>query len=373
MKKVTIIGCGMVGKTIAIELSKTYEVTACDAHIETALYFKQHNINFKNIDATKKTDLQKVVNNADLVVLAVPGFLGFNVLSLLLELTSKIVDISFFPENALLLQQKAQKNKVVAAVDCGIAPGFSSMVAGFHYNKMKIEKYLCMVGGLPVVRQKPFEYKAPFSPIDVIEEYTRPARIKRNNKILEVKPLTEIEKLHFENLPELQCFLSDGLRTMIDTLPNIPNMEEKTIRYPGHAEMMQLFTDVGLFSTNKINVGKKAIKPIDFTSTLFIKQWKLNPNEKEFTVMQCKVEGTENGQNITYTYWVYDEWHKETGFSSMSRTTGYTCCAVVEYLLQNQLKPGIYTPEVLAMENNLFKHVCQFLTKKGIEIKISKK
>src|SRR5690606_9478996 len=144
-------------------------------------------------DALDKSFLSDFVNEKDLIVLAVPGFMGFKTLELLINLKKNVVDISFFPENALLLNKAAKSNQEYAAVDCGIAPSYSSMIGGYHYNNMNIEKYVCKVGGLPFERIAPFEYKAPFSPIDVIEEYTRPARIKRNGEILTLDPLSEIE------------------------------------------------------------------------------------------------------------------------------------------------------------------------------------
>ena len=109
----------------------------------------------------------------------------------------------------------------------------------------------CYVGGLPVLRELPFEYKIVFSPIDVIEEYTRPARIVKNGKIVVKKALSEIEVHKFPKIGMLESFNSDGLRSLMKTI-NAKNMKEKTLRYPGHAEKMKLFHEIELFSKKKL-------------------------------------------------------------------------------------------------------------------------
>jgi len=88
------------------------------------------------------------------------------------------------------------------------------------------------VGGLPIVRQWPYEYKAVFSPLDVIEEYTRTARFVENGRVVTRPALTDLERVDFEGVGTLEAFNTDGLRTLIQTIP-APNMKEKTLRYPG--------------------------------------------------------------------------------------------------------------------------------------------
>ena len=109
-----------------------------------------------------------------------------------------VVDISFFPENSLELDQLAKEKNITAIVDCGVAPGMGNIIFGYHNLKMKITDYECLVGGLPEKREWPFEYQAVFSPIDVIEEYIRPARYIQNSNLIIKEALSDTALIEFE-------------------------------------------------------------------------------------------------------------------------------------------------------------------------------
>ena len=183
MKKVVVLGAGLVGRTIAIELSKDYQVTAVDANSDQLKNLSDKKINTLKADLSSDSEIKKVIKDYDLVIGALPGFMGFKALKSIIEAGKNVVDISFFPEDPFLLDDLAKQKGVTAIVDCGVAPGFANIILGYHNQKMKISDYKCLVGGLPYKRDWPFEYKAFFSPIDVIEEYTRPARIVVDGKI----------------------------------------------------------------------------------------------------------------------------------------------------------------------------------------------
>jgi len=156
----------------------------------------------------------------------------------------------------------------------------------------------------------PISIQAPFSPIDVIEEYTRPARYVENyvEKVLE--PLSEPEYVHFEEVGTLEAFNTDGIRSLIQTI-KIPNIKEKTLRYPTHIEYIKVLKAAGFFSNDKISVGNQRVKPIDLTNKLLFKKWKLADDEKEFTVMRVIIEGVENDKKTTYTYNLYDKFDEK--------------------------------------------------------------
>src|SRR5205085_2546835 len=170
-----------------------------------------------------------------------------------------------------------KKNNVTAVVDCGVAPGLCNIIAGYHHKRMKVTGYECLVGGLPVKREWPFDYKAVFSPADVIEEYTRPARYIENGNQVVKEALTDIEKIIFDETGELESFNSDGLRSLAHTMPNVPNMKEKTLRYAGHAELMKVFRETGLFSKVPVDIKGTKVTPLELTSSLLFPKWKLKP------------------------------------------------------------------------------------------------
>ncbi len=367
MKKITVLGCGLVGRAIAIDLSNDYEVTSVDID-ETAL---QQLAAFRPVhtlcaDVTQPGALKKAVQNADLVIGAVPGFMGFTVLQQVIENGKNVVDISFFEEDPFELDALAQKHNVTAVVDCGVAPGMSNMIAGYHHARMKVEKFECYVGGLPVERTLPYQYKAPFSPGDVIEEYTRPARLVENGNIVTREALSEAEFLEFEGVGTLEAVNTDGLRTLLKTM-NIPDMKEKTLRYPGHIHLMKIFRESGFFDKTPIQVKGTTIRPLDVISQLLFRQWKLNAGDQDITVMRVVVEGEEHGIRKRYRYSLFDRFDVETGTHSMARTTGYTCTATANLVLTGLFsETGIFPPETVANRKECFEFVLKYLKDRGV-------
>ena len=173
MKNIIILGAGMVGRTMAIDLARDYSVTSVDRDPAALDILRVHNVNTKTADLSNKAVVQELIADADLVVGSVPGFMGFETLKWVIEAGKDIVDISFFPEDPFGLDELAKQKGVVAVMDAGVAPGMSNVIAGYHKERMDVQDFVCYVGGLPVERAWPYEYKAPFSPIDVIEEYVR--------------------------------------------------------------------------------------------------------------------------------------------------------------------------------------------------------
>src|ERR1035437_1426423 len=185
MKKIIVLGAGLIGKTIAIDLCHKFDVTCADLSLTTLeLISSQHPVKIETCNFKDAEALKKLISPFDLVIGAVPGFMGFETLKKVIEAGKNVVDISFFPENPFELDSLAKKNNVTAVVDCGVAPGMCNIIAGYHNAQKKLTSYECLVGGLPVIREWPYEYKAVFSPIDVIEEYTRPARYIENNNLI---------------------------------------------------------------------------------------------------------------------------------------------------------------------------------------------
>lgn len=372
MKNITILGAGMVGRTMAIDLAKDYVVTSVDRDPTALAMLEQKNIKTVLADLGEKSSVQELIRSADLVVGAVPGFMGHETLKWVIEAGKNIVDISFFPEDPFDLDELAKEKGVVAVMDAGVAPGMSNFIAGYHNEHMEIQEFICYVGGLPTERAWPFEYKAPFSPIDVIEEYIRPSRLVENGALVEREALSEPELIQLPGVGQLEAFNTDGLRSLIKTM-NIPNMKEKTLRYPGHIELMRVLRETGFFSDTEISVKGSAIRPIDLTTQLLFPKWKLEEDEEEFTVMQIIVRGDENGESVTYTYDLLDRYDSATGASSMSRTTGYTCTAISRLVLEGKYeRTGISPPEFVGASQVCFDDVMEMLKARGVHYKMER-
>ncbi len=372
MKKIIVLGAGMVGRAMAIDLSKAYDVYSADLSAENLDKLSAFNITTFQADLNNKAKVDELVKDKDLVIGAVPGFMGFETLKTVIECGKNVSDISFFNEDAFLLDDLAKKNNVTVVTDVGVAPGMDNIILGYHNKKMEVDTFVCLVGGLPQQRIWPYEYKAPFSPIDVLEEYVRPARFVVDGKIIIKEALSEPELMIFDGIGTLEAFNSDGLRSLIKTMPHIPNMIERTLRYPGHIELMKVFRDSGFFSKDEIDIKGVKISPLDLTSKLLFPKWKLGDEEHEFTVMRVIVSGKENSRNKTYTYNLLDRYNTTTKTSSMARTTGYTCTAAATLILENKFsRKGISTPEFLGEDENNFKAILDYLKERGIEYKVS--
>ncbi len=367
-KSIIVLGAGMIGSAIAADLSADFHVTIADIDAEKISRLKSK-LPINAIDKDLKTpgSIYEIVLDFDLVICAVPGFMGFNTLQSVIEAGKNVVDISFFSEDPFMLDELAKQNGVIAVIDCGIAPGLSNLILGYYSSKIKIDKFICYVGGLPFKRTLPFQYKAPFSPSDVIEEYVRPSRIVESGRIVVKPALADPELIEFDQIGTLEAFYTDGLRTLIKTM-NIPEMKEKTLRYPGHINLMRILRDTGFFSKEKINLSGSLISPLELTSRLLFPLWKLEENEEEFTVLRLIIEsGTK-----AITFDLFDRFDPESKTTSMARTTGYTCCAVSRLVIDGQYrKTGISPPEFVGMNKNCFDYVTEYLRTRKINFSFS--
>lgn len=373
MSDIIVLGAGMVGSAMAIDMAKNHQVTLTDSNKNVLDAVSQDNrkLAIQLLDVTDKTSLQNSIQAFDLVICAVPGFLGFNTVKTIIEAGKNVVDISFFSENSLELDALAKEKNVTAIVDCGVAPGMSNLILGYYNEKLKITDFECLVGGLPKEKKWPFYYKAPFSPVDVIEEYIRPARLMQNGKEFVQDAMTDCEYVVFDKIGTLESFNSDGLRSIIYTLPHIPNMKEKTLRYPRHVEYIKVLKESGFFNNEEILINGVPIKPIDFTSKILFNEWKLGKNEEELTVMRIIIRGVNSsGKTEEIKYNMYDEYCKKTKTSSMARTTGYTATATANMFLDGLFsEKGVFPPELVGKHETCFKYILDYLKQRKIRYK----
>lgn len=394
-KHAVVLGCGLVGATMARDMAKDYRVTACDLKKENLDRLAgTPNITTKQIDLSNAAKIREAIADADVVLGAMPSVLGFQTLRTIIEAGKPYSDISFMPEEALDLDDLAKSKGVSAVVDCGVSPGLSNLAVGHACTLLaEVHSAVIYVGGLPKARHWPYQYKAPFAPSDVIEEYTRPARLVENRQLVTRSALSEPELIEFPNIGSLEAFNTDGLRSLIRTL-DIPNMKEKTLRYPGHIDLMRAMRDTGLFDKNEIEVKGVRVRPLDVTSRLLFPKWTYETDEEEFTVLRVIVEGVWRVQPATavgsavrtvppspslgrgqgeglpltqITYDLYDQYDLITHTSSMARTTAFPATITARLLTEKKItKPGVLPPELLATEPNYFDHMTRELKLRNV-------
>ena len=347
----------MIGSAMALDLAKNHDVFLSDNNKKSLAKIQSQNnsIEIQQLDVTNKSALSQWIQPADIVLLAVPGFLGYEALKTIIETGKHVVDISFSQENVLDLNTLAKKNNVISIVDAGVAPGIPNYLLGYWNSKIEIKSFEYYVGGLPKNPTPPFYYKAPFSPIDVIEEYMRPARMMIDGKLITRPALSDLETIEFEEVGKLEAFNTDGLRSILSTMNHIPNMKEKTLRYPKHAQLMINYRNKGLFDEDNIQE----------TSRQLFKDWKLEENEQEFTIMDIIIEGTTE----KIKYHLYDEFNTTSQTSSMARTTGYTATATINLILEKLwIDSGVFPPEIIGKKEQCMHHILNYLETRNIII-----
>ena len=369
MRNLTILGAGRVGSTIALDLAQdaAFRVTVADVSEPALGRLAARGLAVQARDLAVPAQVREAVQGADLVVGAVPGFLGFQTLRAVLEAAKPMVDISFFAEDPFRLEALARERGVTAIVDCGVAPGCSNLILGHLAARLEqVTRFECLVGGLPVVRTWPFEYQAGFSPVDVLEEYTRPARYLAHGEVVTLPALSEPELVDFPGIGTLEAFNTDGLRTLLHTVA-VPFMKEKTLRYPGHIEKMRMLREAGFLDRAPLQVGAATVAPIELSARLLFPLWQMKEGDEDFTIMRIVAEGLRDGAPSRHTFDLLDRYDRASATSSMARTTGYTCCAAVRMLSAGLYRrPGIAPPEFLGREPGCWEFIRADLARHGV-------
>jgi lysine 6-dehydrogenase len=367
--KICVLGAGMVGSVMAQDLvAQKHDVVSADISEQSLVRLVKKGIATQRLDIGDAKALAAFVRPFELIVCAVPGFMGYRTLRTLIEAGKSVADISFFPEDAQELDALAKQKGVTALVDIGVAPGMDNLILAHHDACMKVARFECLVGGLPKYPEPPFNYKAPFSPIDVIEEYTRPARLHRRGKTVTLAAMSELQTVSFEGVGTLEAFNTDGLRSLLTTMAHIPDMVEKTLRYPGHVMLIEAFKQAGFFAEDTVMIKGAKVRPLDVSAKLLLDQWKLEPGEEELTLMRITVEGEEDGKSLRHVWELHDEYDPATGFTSMARTTGFTCTAAANLVLEGKYRePGVHPPEHVGRREACFTYIKDYLTERGVD------
>lgn len=349
--KVIVLGAGLVGGPLAADLAldARLQVSVADRDPQAlARLAGTGGITPLERDLGDPAAVRDLVGDFDLVVGAMPGWLGFQTLRACLEAGRNVVDISFFSEDPFLLDDLARRRGVTAVVDCGVFPGLGSVLVGDAARRLEqVDSVLVLVGGLPVIRRHPFEYKAVFSPLDVIEEYTRPARFLERGVLVTRPALSDPELVDIPGIGTLEAFNTDGLRTLLTTI-KVPDMKEKTLRYPGHAARMEFLRTCGFFGTEAVTVPGGTVRPVDVTAALLFRHWRLQPQEEDLTVLRVEVEGRSDGRRVRWVCDLVDRYDPAAQVTSMARTTGYTAAVTARMVAEGTYRePGISPPEFL--------------------------
>jgi saccharopine dehydrogenase-like NADP-dependent oxidoreductase len=242
-----------------------------------------------------------------------------------------------------------------------VAPGISNLLAGqLHSSLVSLRSLKILVGGIPEMRVPPLDYTLTWCAEDLIEGYRRPARIRLDGKAVEVPALTGVETIEWDGVDSLEAFYTDGLRTLLRTLEDVPTMEEKTIRYAGHAEKMKFLFDMGYFDEECERTSPRSV------SLCLLRRLSVNP-VKDILLMRIRGIEEREGEREAVTYEVFDR--ADERHTAMERTTGYGC-GMFAYLLFKQkiAGPGVIPPESVGMDEEVAAMGLNLLKEEGIEV-----
>lgn len=340
MANICVLGGGLVGRFVAQTLfERGHRIRLIDSQklndLPPQIEFIQ--------TAIEKDSIRKMVSGYKVVVNCLPGRIGHEIRAPLLACKGLLVaDLAFTLEDPRGLNQLAIDNNSAMIYDVGIAPGLSNallMDAQCEFTPLQSAKI--WVGGNPQKPDEKWSYMAPFSPSDVIEEYIRPARIRRSGINVTEAALTERHAVSVPGYGQMEAFLTDGLRSLLDTI-QCDELLEYTVRWPGHIERYLS----GNFSQQEL-----------------IDAWKFDSQRPEFTWLS--VEACSQHQKRRWN--VIDE--GKDGWSSMARTTGLVTVEVAEILAEGLIDQcGVMPPEILGQNKQLLQRILDMMTQNGVKI-----
>jgi lysine 6-dehydrogenase len=377
---VLVLGCGMMGRAIAYDLSlfSGFEkVIIGDKDTKTRNsakeFLKGTNVDVIPVNADKSNEIKKYFQKVNVVISAVPYRFNFKLAKMAIETKTHFIDLggnNTIVENERSLFSKARKNNVTIIPDSGLAPGLVSIITRDIVDHMDtVDSVKLRVGGLPRHPQPPLNYQIVFSPYGLINEYVEDAIILDHGKILEKKSMTEVESLEFPKpFGTMEAFLTSG---GCSTLPftykdTIKYLDYKTIRYPGHCEKIKTFLDFGFADETKMNFHGHAIAPRDIFASLLTKN--VPTTGEDVVLLKVISQGTKNGTKRSREYLMIDHYDTKHDITAMMRTTGYPVAITAQMIENGTIQErGVFCPEEIVPPTPFFAE----LKRRNITLSIS--
>jgi saccharopine dehydrogenase-like NADP-dependent oxidoreductase len=347
--KILVLGGGAQGRVIARDLARSLrdaQVTVADLTQATLPVLP--NLSWIEADLADPATIARLLRDYDLGVGALPARLGYGAMQAAVEAKRNLVDVSFAAEDALTLDASARAAGITIAPDCGLAPGLSHLLVGHLAARDGTpDEVMIMVGGVAEDATRPYGYVVTWSLDDLLEEYVRSARIIRDGRLAEVPAFSALERVHIDGVGEMEAFYSDGLRTLLETLPGVREMGEKTLRWPGHAEaVMQLVKSGDLLE----ELRRRCVA---------------NP-PRDLVVLSVQTRRGEARHEVT----MVDRYDPKSGLTAMSRTTAYTTSVVTQLAARGGLKEkGVQPLERIGRDERAYSFIVAEMESRGVRFK----
>ena len=377
--KFLVLGAGAQGSACAFELLQRPEVdrvVLADLDVNEPRPFLKHflggALELLTLDATDEVAVRSALESVDGVASALPYYFNLDMTRLAIESKANFCDLGGNTE--IVDQQRkmtveAQERDVSVVPDCGLAPGMVNILAQGGIDALdETESVKIYVGGLPQVPEPPLNYQLVYSLEGVLDYYTTPVLVLEGGEVIDKEPLTGVETVTFEALGELEAFLTAG---GISRMPYryrglIPSMSYKTLRYPGHCELMKSMRNLGLMDLDPVEIGGASVVPRDLLIKVLDTKLR-KPSGKDLVVMRVVIDGAIDGASRTVTYEMVDYYDQDQEITAMMRTTGYSLGATAYMQAAGLIPKGVHTPsECVPAEMYI-----QQLANRGIVIKRS--
>jgi len=372
--RVLVLGCGKMGSAIAMDMAQSDEVSDVvlgdynqkkTEQLATKLHSEK--VSGQRVNVTDRQATKEMMKNFDIAISALPYQISVQASKAAIEAGVHLVDLSL-EEQHWELHTPAKKAGVTLVPDCGVAPGLANILAGYGVSLMdEAEEIHIVCGGIPQNPALPLGYRIVFSTQGLVDMYCEKSRIVKNGKMVEVDTLSGLEKVEFPKVGELEVFYTDGLSTLLHTMKGkVRNMDEKTARWPGHAEKIEAFRDTGFFNTEPIEVDGVKIAPRKVAISILDKALRLD-GEEDVTVLRVDVKGKKDGNNVEHAFVMVDFFDKQRKVTSMARTTGYTAAVVGRMIARGDIQERGVVPPEIALAGK-FKRFASELAERGIRI-----
>jgi lysine 6-dehydrogenase len=356
--RMLVLGAGLQGSACAYDLLQNPEVTEvrlADLNISHLPEFL-HEYSGKRLvptplDVRDKDAVLAVMRESKATMSAIPYYFNLDLARLAVQAGTNFCDLGGNTE--IVFQQKeldadARKAKVTVVPDCGLAPGMVNILAQYGIEQLDdVKSVKIFVGGLPQQPEGPLKYQIVYSLEGVLDYYTTLSWIVRNGKREQVKALSEREPVLFPKpVGELEAFhTAGGLSTMAWRYEGqIPSMEYKTLRYPGHAHIMEAIRELGLLDLAPVDVKGTKVVPRD-VAVATIGPRLTKPKGRDLVALRVVVEGTKAGAAKKVGWELLDYYDESRGISAMMRTTGYSLSITGQMQANGELEPGVFTPD----------------------------
>lgn len=345
--KIVVLGGGAQGRVIAADLARHRPqdaITVADLRDPAIAGFA--NLRWQEADLALPAALVGLLAAHDLAVGALPSHLGMGAMRAAIEARRSLVDVSFCAENPLTLETEARRAGVSIVPDCGLAPGLSHLAVGRAAAVARPDEVIIDVGGVARDPSRPYGYVVTWSLPDLEEEYRRPARIVREGRPLSVPAFSERVVEEIPGIGAMEAFLTDGLRTLIDTLPGVPSMVERTLRWPGHVAAITPLLAAGRL-VEELRARCTADPPDDLV------------------VLRVRVQSGDRTRELR----LVDRYDPATRLTAMARTTALTTAACADLAADGGLAPaGVHPLERVGADARRFEAIRAKLARNGVRL-----